>query len=82
MTAKELRDIVYSNPKPKDWREGQFVFNRVDYLYGVARIAQFEYRVDCFFRDDKIDDFLDVCAKIITEYEKNHKKFWTFEKDA
>jgi hypothetical protein len=67
MTAKELRSIVYSNPKPKSWREGQFVFNVVDSLYGVARIAQFEYGVDCFYNDDKIDEFLEVCAKILTE---------------
>ena len=67
MTAKELRSIVYSNPKPKSWREGQFVFNIVDRLYGVARVAQFEYGIDCFFRDDKIDDFLEVCAQILTK---------------
>lgn len=67
MTAKELKSIVYSNPKPKSWREGQFVFNIVDKLYGVARVAQFQYRVDCFYNDDKIDEFLEVCAKILTE---------------
>lgn len=67
MTASELRREVYSNPKPKAWREGQFVFNRVDAIYGVAREAQFVHRVDCFFRDDKIDEFLEVCAKILTE---------------
>ena len=67
MTAQELKKVVYSNPKPKAWREGQFVFNTIDRIYGVAREAQFEYHVDCFFRDDKIDDFLDVCAKILTD---------------
>lgn len=63
MTAKELRSIVYSNPKPKSWREGQFVFNYIDANYGVARAVQFEDRVDCFFRDDKIDDFIEKCAE-------------------
>lgn len=67
MTAQELKKVVYSNPKPKAWRDGQFVFNTIDRTYGVAREAQFEYRVDCFFRDDKIDDFLEVCAKILTD---------------
>jgi hypothetical protein len=43
----------------------------VDSLYGVARIAQFECRVDCFFRDDKIDEFLEVCAQILTKNEEN-----------
>lgn len=63
MTAKELKSIVYSNPRPKAWREGQFVFNVIDRLYGVARAVQFEDRVDCFFRDDKIDEFIEKCAE-------------------
>lgn len=71
MTAKELSSIVYSNTKPKSWREGQFVFNVVDSLYGVAREAQFAHRVDCFFRDDKIEEFLEVCAKILTDRQNN-----------
>ena len=65
MTKEELKNIVMSamdTMKPNDWRKGQFVFNFIDANYGVARAVQFEDRVDCFFRDDKIDDFIEKCA--------------------
>lgn len=65
MTKEELKKIVLDAMnvmKPKDWRKGQFVFNFIDANYGVARAVQFEDRVDCFFRDDKIDDFIERCA--------------------
>ena len=65
MTKEELKDIVFAamnTMKPKDWRKGQFVFNYIDANYGVARAVQFEDRVDCFFRDDKIDEFIEKCA--------------------
>lgn len=67
MTAKELRSMIYSSPKPKNWREGQFVFNMIDKLFGVARAVQFEDRVDCFFRDDKIDEFIEKCVERIND---------------
>ena len=65
MPSEELKNIVMSamdTMKPKDWRKGQFVFNFIDANYGVARAVQFEDRVDCFFRDDKIDEFIEKCA--------------------
>ena len=67
MTPKELHDEIYAwmPEKPKNWREGQAVFNYIDEVYGVARIAQFKYCVDCFYNDDKIDEFITTCAEII-----------------
>lgn len=65
MTKEELKKIVMSamdTMKPKYWRKGQFVFNYIDENYGVARTVQFEDRVDCFFCDDEIDDFIEKCA--------------------
>ena len=70
MTAKELKSIVYSNPKPKSWREGQFVFNYIDVVYGVARFVQFEDKIDCFYDDSQIDAFIIKSAEYITNYEK------------
>lgn len=67
ITVEEMKSEIYSHEKPKDWREGQFVFNMVDELYGVARIAQFHYNVDCFYHDDKIDEFIEVSCKILNE---------------
>jgi hypothetical protein len=44
--------------KPKKWRSGQAVFNYIDNVYGVARQVQFEDKIDCFYDDSKIDDFI------------------------
>ena len=44
---------------PKNWRQGQKVFNAVESLYGsVAREVQFQDGVDCFYDDNMIDEFL------------------------
>lgn len=69
MTAEELKQEVYSwmSEKPKNWREGQAVFNYIDEMYGVARIAQFQHHVDCFYDDEEIDNFIKTCSDIITE---------------
>lgn len=66
MTKEELKKIVFDAMnvmKPKDWRKGQFVFNFIDANYGVARAVQFEDHVDCFYMDNKIDEFIEKCAK-------------------
>lgn len=65
ITVEELRKKIYSHVKPKDWRDGQFVFNMVDELYGVARTVQFVHGVDCFYNDDKIEEFLIMSVEVI-----------------
>lgn len=69
MTTEELKQEIYNwmPNKPKNWREGQAVFNYVDQVYGAARTAQFGYNVDCFYDDSKIDAFIETCAEIISE---------------
>ena len=57
-------DRVIEN-KPKNWRKGQAVFNYIDSKYGVARTVQFEDKVDCFYLDDEIDQFLQKAYKRI-----------------
>ena len=47
--------------KPKQWRDGQFVFNYIDEVYGVARTVQFKKGIDCFYDDSKIDAFIEAC---------------------
>lgn len=72
MTAEDLKFEIYTwmkENKPPQWREGQYVFNYIDEVFGVAREAQFKYKVDCFYRDDKIDEFIETCANIITKLE-------------
>jgi hypothetical protein len=70
MLPEELKNEIFSVEKPTNWRNGQFVFNYVDEVYGVARIAQFQYGVDCFYRDDKIDEFIATCCEIINNNTK------------
>lgn len=47
--------------KPKNWRDGQYVFNHIDECYGVARTVQFVRGIDCFYDDSKIDAFIEAC---------------------
>ena len=61
---KALKELIYSIPIPTHWRHGQFVFNRVEKLFGeVAREVQFKDHIDCFYDDTKIDLFLDAVLK-------------------
>jgi hypothetical protein len=65
MTSTELKVEVLKamENKPKEWRNGQFVFNYIDEHYAaVARQVQFRDGIDCFYRDDMIDQFIDACA--------------------
>jgi hypothetical protein len=60
MTFEEFENEVLTamNSKPKNWRDGQFVFNYIDEKYGVARSVQFIDGVDCFYVDSKIEEFI------------------------
>jgi hypothetical protein len=60
MTFEEFENEVLTamNSKPKNWRDGQFVFNYIDKKYGVARSVQFIDGVDCFYVDSKIEEFI------------------------
>lgn len=67
MTAEKLMDEIMSNMKnkPHDWRIGQFVFNYIDEVYHVARTVQFKDKVDCFYDDKNINNFIKHAAKYI-----------------
>lgn len=76
MTTEELKNEIndYRSVKPKEWREGQFVFNYIDQVYGdLARAVQFDDGVDCFYNDNEIDNFIDCCVKRLNEYERRNK---------
>ena len=61
MTPDEFKAKIYSIEKPPYWREGQFVFNTIDSLYGIARTVQFKDEIDCFYNDSEIDNFINAC---------------------
>lgn len=60
MTFEEFKSDVYTEAKkrPDNWRLGQAVFNIIDNKYGVARIVQFIDKIDCFYNDDHIENFM------------------------
>lgn len=70
ITKEQFEHEVYAalkTEKPAEWRNGQFVFNYIDHNYGdVARTSQFKYGIDCFYNDEKIQEFIDCCYKIIS----------------
>lgn len=61
LTFDEFKnEVIHAmSGKPNGWRDGQFVFNYIDEVYGVARNIQFGYGVDCFYDDSKIDAFIE-----------------------
>ena len=61
LTLEEFRNEVLAEMqnKPTNSRPGQFVFNYIDTKYSVARSVQFIDGVDCFYNDNKIDEFID-----------------------
>ena len=67
MTLEEFKNSIYSIEKPSNWRDGQFVFNTIDKLYKVARKAQFENNIDCFYDDSKINQFIVACFNEINK---------------
>lgn len=61
MTIKELKELIYVVKMPIHCRHGQFVFNRIEELFGeIAREVQFTDNIDCFYDDTKIECFLDA----------------------
>ena len=67
MTYEEFRGDIFKNIKdlPDNWRKGQKVFNYIEYKYKIARKVQFDYGVDCFYRDDLIDKFIETSYKLL-----------------
>ena len=79
MTKQELLTLINLNKKPPHIRKGQYIFNWIDKHYqtkvysepnlyiSVAREVQFLDKIDCFYDDSKIDEFLDACVKRINQ---------------
>lgn len=65
-TPKDIWKVINQIVKPEGWREGQFVFNVIeDYFGAVAREVQFKDKVDCFYDDKQIDNFIQkVCNRL------------------
>lgn len=75
ITKEEFVKPIYEEANlHKDWRKGQAIFNAVDCIYGLARYVQFHCGVDCFFNDEKIDDFINKTYESYLELCQKQKK--------
>ena len=77
MSFKEFRnDIIKAMKTRPSWsRKGQFVFNYIEEKYGeVARTVQFNDKIDCFYRDEMIEPFIQHCYTTLTTINKYNKK--------
>lgn len=66
MTKEEFLDNINNlvDECPRIWRRGLSVFNVVEALYGkIAKEVQLIDKVDCFYEDGNIDEFLDCVWK-------------------
>lgn len=72
MTKEELLARIKPSKRPEHLRKGQYIFNWIDEHYqipehfnfkngSIARQVQFIDKIDCFYDDSKIDEFLDAC---------------------
>ena len=48
-------------------RKGQAIFNYVDEKYGVANEAQYVHKIDCYYLDEKIDEFIKCTYNILKD---------------
>lgn len=71
----DFKTIVQEGIKsfPKDWREGQKVFNYIDMNFGsIAREVQTS-RCDCFYDDKQIEDFIHASYMLLTWNTRYHR---------
>lgn len=67
LTREEFNSIIGVTIKqmPSNWRKGQKVFNAVEVEFGlIARTVQFQYGIDCFNDDSKVDEFKDKAYEV------------------
>lgn len=71
ITFDELKAEVMEKARFKHsyLRLGQFIFNYIHGFYGVACTVKDKDGVDCYYRDDLIDDFLKLCVQRINNNE-------------
>ena len=73
MTLKQLQNEVFAvlKNKPSCYTKGQYVYNYIDFEYGVAKDVKNQDGIDCREDDTKIDLFVELCAKRIKEETDN-----------
>ena len=56
VTPEEISTIIFSYPRPAEWRKGQFVFNTASKLYGDNFVRSVGH--DQFYNDENIKFFI------------------------
>lgn len=65
VTPEEISTIIFSYPKPVEWRKGQFVFNTASKLYGDNFVRSVGH--DPFYRDENIKPFINALAEALNK---------------
>ena len=65
VTPEEISAIIFSYPKPVEWRKGQFVFNTASKLYGDDFVRSIGY--DPFYNDKNIKPFITALVEALNK---------------
>ena len=77
MTFKQLKKEITSNPDFKKIKsnKGQFVFNYIEQNYKVGKIILSEEKIDCYYDESLIDDFILKATEWINKLNINQKNY-------
>ena len=64
-TPEEVSAIIFSYPRPLEWRKGQFVFNTASKLYGDNFVRSVGH--DPYYRDENIKPFINALAEALNK---------------
>ena len=64
-TYEEVMNRIFSEPIPKYWRKGQFVFNRASLLFGDNITRSINY--DPFYKDENIKPFVTALVEALNK---------------
>lgn len=65
VTPEEVSAIIFSHPKPEQWRKGQFVFNTASKLYGDNFVRSVGH--DPYYKDENIKPFINALAEALNK---------------
>lgn len=59
--------LIVAENRSRFLRKGQAIFNYVDENYGIAREAQIVHKIDCYYFDEKIEEFIQCTYNILKD---------------
>jgi hypothetical protein len=64
-TPEEVSAIIFSYPKPLEWKKGQFVFNTASKLYGDNFVRSVGYNP--YYEDENIKPFINALTEALNK---------------